>query len=293
MKGIVLAGGLGTRLRPLTTVVSKQLLPVYDKPMIYYPMATLLRVNTISDIAIISTPTALPQFQELLGSGDRFGVNLTYIPQAEPKGIAEAFLLAEDFIGDDYVTLILGDNIFHGYDETITACLEYGKGPTGAKIFGYRVSDPSKYGVAAFDDKGSLVRIKEKPLPAVAPSDVAITGLYQYGEGLIEKTKSLQPSHRGELEITDLNNLYIREGTCSLYTLSGAWLDMGSPEGLLQASNYVQTIQERQGTQIACLEEIVFRQKRIGLRDLELAIDFHLGTKYNEYLQKVLKDGNC
>jgi len=293
MKGIILAGGLGTRLRPLTTAVSKQLLPVYDKPMIYYPMATLLRVQSIEDIALISTPTALPQFRELLGDGSRFGVNLTYIPQAEPKGIAEAFLLTEDFIRDDRVTLILGDNIFHGHDSTLTTCLEYNHPKSNAKLFGYHVADPSKYGVACFDDKVFLVKIKEKPLASAAPSDVAITGLYQYDETVAERVKSLEPSHRGELEITDLNNQFIKEKAVDLYTISGAWLDMGSPESLLQASNYVQTIQERQGVQIACLEEIAFKQNRISIRDLELAIDFHLGTKYSEYLQKVLKDGNC
>lgn len=288
MKGIILSGGLGTRLRPLTNVVSKQLLPVYDKPMIYYPMSTLLRAG-IREIALISTPTALPQFAELLGDGSRFGVNMTYIPQLNPAGIAQAFILAEDFIHNDYVTLVLGDNIFHGQEETIKDILVYSQGtPAGVKLFGYRVADPSRYGVACFDAYSKLVKIKEKPLATAAPSNVAITGLYKYNGTVSERAKALKPSARGELEITDLNNQFIEEGTAQLYTISGTWLDMGSPESLLQASNYVQTIQSRQGVQIACLEEVAYENEMIGVSELEKAHEFYLGTEYGEYIGKIL-----
>lgn len=281
MKGIVLAGGLGTRLRPLTTVVSKQLLPVYDKPMIYYPIATLMD-SGITEISIISSPTSILYFEELLGSGKRFGVDFTYIIQRAPKGIAESFILSEKFIGKDDVTLILGDNIFHG-QSSLGKCLRR-DGP-GCSLFGYQVSDPSKYGVAAFDKLGNLEHIKEKPNDFI--SDIAITGLYSYDNTVVERAKSLTPSHRNELEITDLNNTYIEENLCSLYIIGGAWLDMGSADGLLQASNYVQTIEDRQGMKIACLEEIAFRNGMIGEKELLEAIKFHNGTKYGKHLQKV------
>jgi glucose-1-phosphate thymidylyltransferase len=286
MKGIVLSGGLGTRLRPLTNVVSKQLLPVYDKPMIYYPMATLLSAR-ITEIALISTPDALPQFQVLFGSGNRLGVNMKYIPQAKPAGIAQSLILAEDFIRGDYVTLILGDNIFHGQEETLADCLTI-RNQMGAKLFGYRVANPSQYGVACFNERGVLTQIKEKPSASATPSNVAITGLYQYDETAAERAKMLQPSHRGELEITDLNNVYIQKGAADLYTLSGAWLDMGSPEGLLQASNYVQTIQTRQGVQVACLEEIAFKNKMIGFDKLESAYEYHRTTEYGNHIKGIL-----
>lgn len=289
MKGIILSGGLGTRLRPLTNVVSKQLLPVYDKPMIYYPMSTLLRAG-ITDIALISTPTALPQFQELFGDGSRFGMNMNYIPQEKPAGIAQSFILAEDFINGDYVTLILGDNIFHGYEETLTDRLRPNN-QIGATLFGYKVSDPSAYGVAAFSKQGLLTKIKEKPLTQAAPSNIAVTGLYQYNSTVTDRAKALKPSHRGELEITDLNNQFIKEQTANLYTLSGAWLDMGSPEGLMQASNYVQTIQNRQGIQVACLEEIAFNNKMIGDEELEKAYEYHKTTEYGKHIKRIL-DGS-
>jgi glucose-1-phosphate thymidylyltransferase len=287
MKGIILSGGLGTRLRPLTNVVSKQLLPVYDKPMIYYPMATLLNAG-ITEIAIISTPTALPLFKELFGNGSGLGINITYIRQDRPSGIAESFLLAENFIAGDNVTLILGDNIFHGQEETISDIIQIRMWP-GCSLFGYRVQEPSKYGVAVFDKQKTLTGIDEKP--SIPSSNIAITGLYVYDDTVVDRAKSLRPSKRGELEITDLNNLYIQEKQAKLYTLSGAWLDMGSPEGLLQASNYVQTIQDRQGTQIACLEEIAFKKRMIGVDELADAYDFHKSTDYGQHIKRIL-DGN-
>lgn len=283
MKGIILSGGLGTRLRPITTVVSKQLLPVYDKPMIYYPLSTLLSAG-IREIALISTPQALPQFNELLGDGSRFGMRITYIPQNTPAGIAQAFLLAEDFIGKDSVTLILGDNIFHGADSTITDCIQVFI--SGCSLFGYRVKDPTQYGVATFNEYNQITKIVEKP--SKPKSNIAITGLYVYDNTVIEKSKSLKPSARGELEITDLNNVYIQNSSAKLYTLNGAWLDMGSPDNLLQAANYVKTLQERQGIQIGCLENIAFKNKAIQKDKLVDACEFHNGTLYGEYLKSVM-----
>lgn len=285
MKGIILSGGLGTRLRPLTSVVSKQLLPVYDKPMIYYPLSTLLNAD-IREIAIISTPQALPQFRELLGDGSRFGVKLTYITQDVPSGIAQAFLLAKDFIGKDFVTLILGDNIFHGAERTITDCIQVFT--SGCSLFGYKVKNPTQYGVASFNKYNQILSIIEKP--NTPDSNIAITGLYIYDNTVIEKTKSLKLSNRGEFEITDLNNLYIKESLAKLYTINGAWLDMGSPDGLLQAANYVQTLQERQGVQIGCLEEIAFKNKTIGNDKLVEAYELYKNTSYGEYLKSLMKN---
>lgn len=287
MKGIILSGGLGTRLRPLTNVVSKQLLPVYDKPMIYYSMATLLNAG-ITEIALISTPTALPLFKELFGDGSRLGVNITYIRQDRPSGIAESFLLAENFINRDNVTLILGDNLFHGQEETLSDIIQIRMWP-GCSLFGYRVQEPSKYGVAVFNDQKRIIDIEEKP--SFPQSNIAITGLYVYDDTVVERTKSLRPSKRGELEITDLNKLYIEDQQAKLYRLSGAWLDMGSPAGLLQASNYVQTIQERQGTQIACLEEIAYKKRMIGIDELAEVYDFHKSTNYGQHIKRIL-DGS-
>ncbi len=285
MKGIILSGGAGTRLRPLTTVVSKQLLPVYDKPMIYYPLSTLLNAD-IREIALISTPQAVPQFKELLGDGSRFGVSITYIIQDSPAGIAQAFILAEDFIGKDSVTLILGDNIFHGADRTITDCIQIFT--SGCSLFGYKVKDPTQYGVATFNEYNQILKVVEKPIKP--ESNIAITGLYVYDNTVIQKAKSLKPSIRGELEITDLNNMYIHNSLAKLYTLNGAWLDMGSPDGLLQASNYVKTLQERQGIQISCLEEIAFRNNVIGKRELVEACEFHRGTLYGTHLEQIVRD---
>lgn len=287
MKGIILSGGLGTRLKPLTNVVSKQLLPVYDKPMIYYPLSTLLRAG-IKEIAIISTPQALPMFRDLLGDGSNLGVKFIYIPQIKPAGIAQAFLLAEQFIGSDCCTLILGDNIFHGADRTITDCINVFT--SGCSLFGYKVKDPTQYGVATFNEYNQVLKIVEKPKNP--DSDIAITGLYVYDNTVIDKVRVLRPSGRGELEITDLNNLYIQEGTSKLYTLNGAWLDMGSPSGLLQAANYVQTLQERQGVQIGCIECVAFENGNISADDMVEASNTHSMTEYGYNLYRLSKESN-
>lgn len=288
MKGIILSGGLGTRLRPLTSVVSKQLLPVYDKPMIYYPLSTLLRAD-IKEIAIISTPQALPVFKELLGDGSHLGVKFTYIPQVKPAGIAQAFILAEKFIGTDSCTLVLGDNIFHGADRTITDCIQVFT--SGCSLFGYKVKNPTQYGVATFNEYNQVLKIVEKPKEP--ESDIAITGLYVYDNTVINKVKSLKPSGRGELEITDLNNMYVQEGTSKLYTLNGAWLDMGSPNGLLQAANYVQTLQERQGVQIGCIECVAFENGNITKDQMVEASETHKLTEYGYNLYQMSKDTNA
>lgn len=284
MKGIILSGGLGTRLRPLTNVVSKQLLPVYDKPMIYYPMATLMEAG-IREIALISTPTALPLFRDLFGNGSYFGVQMTYIEQEKPAGIAQTFILAENFINNDYCTLILGDNIFHG-DDRLAESIDT-PGPFGCNLFGYQVADPTRYGIARIE-RYRLAEIVEKPSWEAAPSNTAITGLYCYNETVVQRAKDLKPSRRGELEITDLNNTYIKDKTATLFDIKGAWLDMGSPEGLLQASNYVQTIQERQGVQIGCLEEIAYKKGWINAQEISNAVKFHQGTNYGDHLLRLI-----
>jgi len=281
MKGIILSGGLGTRLRPITSVVSKQLLPVYDKPMIYYPLSILLSAG-IKDIILVSNEHSLPMFKELFGNGSRIGVNMEYVLQPKPEGIAQSFILTEHLIKDDYVTLILGDNIFH----TTSSLSDVLSLRNKCSLFGYQVSNPSQYGVAVFDKNGKLTEIQEKP--STPPSNIAITGLYMYDSTVVERAKALKPSKRGELEITDLSNSYISEGSAHLYTLNGAWLDMGSPEGLLQASNYVQTIQDRQGVKIGCLEEIAHINKMIGASELQSAYEFHKGTEYGEHIKKIL-----
>lgn len=283
MKGIILSGGLGKRLRPITTVISKQLLPVYDKPMIYYPLSILISAG-IRDIVIVSNPPTLPLYKELFGTGSRFGVDFHYVVQEKPEGIAQSFILAQDIIKNDFCTLILGDNIFHTNNALID-CLSI---KNSCSLFGYKVSNPNQYGVAVFDNH-KFVGIVEKP--EVPPSDIAITGLYMYDNTVVDRAKALKPSKRGELEITDLSNTYIKEDQARLYTINGAWLDMGSPSGLLQASNYVQTIQERQGIKIACLEEIAYNKKMITSRELEQAYIFHKGTEYGDHI-KGLIDGN-
>ena len=281
MKGIILSGGLGTRLRPLTKVVSKQLLPVYDKPMVYYPLTTLINAG-IKEIALISTPSALPMFKEQLGDGSDFGISLTYIEQPEPKGIAQAFLLSEEFLGNDSVTLILGDNIFHGAEHIISDCIQ--STIEGCSLFGYKVKNPSAYGVATVNKYGELFRVVEKP--TVPDSNIAITGLYTYDNTVVQKAKALRPSSRGELEISDLNNYYIQQKQARLFTLNEgtAWLDMGTPTGLLQASNYVQTIQERQGIQVGCPEVAAFNQKFLTTEGLNAAWAKHRQTEYGEFI---------
>ncbi|MCB1082350.1 MAG: glucose-1-phosphate thymidylyltransferase RfbA [Chlamydiia bacterium] len=254
MKGIILAGGLGTRLHPLTLVTSKQLLPIYDKPMIYYPMSTLMQAG-IREMLIISTPQDLPRFQTLFGDGSHLGLTLSYIEQNEPNGIAEAFILGEEFIGDASVALVLGDNIFYG-EGLPTILKKCGTLKKGGMIFGYQVKDPERYGVVAFDEEKKVIDIVEKPKNP--PSQYAVTGLYFYDNSVVSIAKSLKPSPRGELEITDVNRVYLQKNALSVHLFDEgfAWLDTGTFEALHQASNYIQIIQERQGIQIGAIDQI-------------------------------------
>ncbi len=285
MKGIILAGGAGTRLHPATHSISKQLLPVYDKPMVYYPVSVLMLAG-IREILVISTPHDLPVFRHLLGDGSNFGLEFSYLEQPEPGGLAQAFLLGEEFIGNEPVCLILGDNIFYGYGLS-QILAEAAKLTSGALVFGYLVNDPERYGVVEFDNGGKVLSIEEKP--ARPKSEYAVTGLYFYGNDVIEKAKSLKPSARGELEITDLNRLYLDESQLSVKLLGRgmAWLDTGTHESLLQASNFIHTIEQRQGLKIACLEEIAYNKGFIDRSKLiELAGSLK-NSQYGKYLYKV------
>jgi glucose-1-phosphate thymidylyltransferase len=285
-KGIVLAGGAGSRLYPLTLVASKQLQPVYDKPMIYYPLATLM-MGGIRDILIISTPHDTPRFQQLLGDGSRFGLNLSYAVQPEPKGIAQAFLVGEDFINGEKVALILGDNIFFGKMDFDQIVREFSE---GACIFGYPVHDPERYGVVEFDREGRVLGIEEKP--AQPKSNYAVPGLYLYDEQVVAITKNLKPSARGELEITDVNKAYLEKGQLRVQRFSRgiAWLDTGTHESLLEASHFVGTLEARQGLKIACLEEIAFRKCFLGRTQFEKIINDTPKSTYRQYLEMVLRD---
>jgi len=289
MKGIVLAGGSGTRLDPLTRVLSKQLLPVYDKPMIYYPLSVLMLAG-IRDILVISTPQDLPMFEKLLGSGSDIGVAFNYSVQSAPNGLAEAFIIGRDFVGADPACLILGDNIFHGaglahYLRQATARLD------GAMLFGYRVEDPERYGVADVSKDGKLRGIEEKPLQP--KSKIAVTGLYFYDNQVTEIARSLRPSPRGELEITDVNNVYINQGRAAMEVLGRgyAWLDTGTQESLLDAAHFVASLQRRQGTSIACLEEIAYRMGFIDADQLGRLSQRFGKSQYGSYLKRVLEDG--
>ncbi|NIQ95711.1 MAG: glucose-1-phosphate thymidylyltransferase RfbA [Desulfuromonadales bacterium] len=287
-KGIILAGGAGTRLYPLTLVASKQLQPVYDKPMIYYPLATLMLAG-IDDILIISTPQDTPRFDELLGDGSRFGVKISYRVQPEPKGIAQAFLIGEDFIDDDPVCLILGDNIFYGkmgLDQVTAGFTD------GAKVFGYPVTDPERYGVVEFDRDGKVLSIEEKP--AQPKSHFAVPGLYLYDGQVVDITRNLKPSARGELEITDVNLEYLRREQLKVEKLGRgiAWLDTGTHMSLLEASHFIGTLEARQGLKIACLEEVAYRKGFIDDRRMRQIIDDTPKSSYREYLEMVLKDGD-
>jgi len=281
-KGIILAGGSGSRLYPLTKVISKQLLPVFDKPMIYYPLATLM-IAGIREILLISTPKDISQYQALLGNGAEWGVNISYQVQPSPDGLAQAFILAEDFIGDDLSALILGDNIFHGND--MSNLLLNASNNDNATIFAYHVSDPERYGVVEFDNNQKAISIEEKP--KIAKSNYAVTGLYFYDHKVVEFAKSLKPSHRGELEITDLNRIYMNEDHLNVVVLNRgfAWLDSGTHESLLEANQYIATVEKRQGQKIACIEEISFRKGWITKENLLSLAE----EKYNNNLRTYLK----
>jgi glucose-1-phosphate thymidylyltransferase len=284
-KGIILAGGAGSRLHPLTQVVSKQLMPIYDKPMIYYPLSTLM-IAGISEILIITTPEESHRFQELLGDGSKWGIQLKYIVQHSPDGLAQAFILGEDFIGDDSVTLVLGDNLFYGHDLQ-KSLLESAKQSSGATVFGYHVTDPQRYGVVDFDDNWKALSIEEKP--EKPKSSYAVTGLYFYDNKVVELAKKIKPSVRGELEITDLNNLYLEAGELSVQLMGrgSAWLDTGTIDSLLDASNFISAIEKRQGLKICCPEEIAFRKGFISQKQLiELAQPL-IKSGYGKYLIKI------
>jgi len=288
MKGIILAGGAGTRLNPLTKAISKQLIPVYDKPMIYYPLSTLMLAG-IRDILIISTPHDLPKFKELFGDGQEMGLNISYKEQPKPEGIAQAFIIGEEFIGEDSVCLILGDNIFYGHSLSMTLQKMAGI-KEGAYIFGYWVSDPQRYGIVEFNEDNEVISIEEKP--KVPKSNYAVPGLYFYDNKIVNIAKNLKPSARGELEITDVNLTYLRRGNLKVELLGRgyAWLDTGTPDSLLDASNYIATMERRQGLKIGCIEEVAFRMGYIDTKQFEKIIDQSPENEYKKYLKIILKE---
>jgi len=288
MKGIILAGGAGTRLNPLTKAVSKQLIPVYDKPMVYYPLSTLMLAG-IKDILIISTPNDLPKFMDLFGDGREIGLNISYKEQPKPEGIAQAFIIGEEFIGDDSACLILGDNIFYGHNLSMTLQKMAGI-KEGACIFGYWVSDPQRYGIVEFNQKNEVVSIEEKPNHP--QSNYAVPGLYFYDNEVINIAKNLKPSARGELEITDVNLEYLKQGDLKVELLGRgyAWLDTGTPDSLMDASNYIATIERRQGLKIGCIEEVAFRMGYIDKNQFAETIEKLPMNDYRKYLEMILKE---
>ncbi len=288
MKGIILAGGSGTRLYPITRGVSKQLLPVYDKPMIYYPLSVLMLAG-IRDILIISTPDDLPGFQRLLGTGDTFGINLSYAEQPSPDGLAQAFLIGDQHIGRDSVCLVLGDNIFYGQSFRVQLQTAAAR-PAGATVFGYHVSDPERFGVVEFDSGGKAISIEEKP--SAPRSSYAVTGLYFYDNDVIEIAKSVRPSPRGELEITDVNNAYLRRGDLHVELLGRgfAWLDTGTHDSLMEAAGFVQTVEKRQGLKVACLEEIAYRNRWLSADYVMREAEKLKKTGYGQYLMQVIRE---
>jgi len=286
MKGIVLAGGSGTRLYPLTQVTSKQLLPIYDKPMIFYPLSILMDAG-IKEILIISTPTDTPRFEELLGDGSQYGIKLSYKVQPSPDGLAQAFLLGEEFIDGDSCAMILGDNIFHGHGLRKRLRSAASK-ETGATVFGYYVDDPERFGVVEFDESGRAISLEEKP--SEPKSNYAVTGLYFYDTNVVKYAKQVKPSARGELEITDLNRIYLEEGSLDV-TLLGqgfTWLDTGTHESLVDATTFVKTIEDHQHRKIACLEEIAYNNGWIAKEELQKACDLYAKNQYGHYLKEVL-----